>query len=172
MKYESIRVFREKEFSEELRTLFNAEIIEGIMREGKVEGGDPPRRRLVHRGDRVEGPQTGGETARDRRVGPAVVAGSDASVLATSRCSDEAMSTSWAISLHVPTASPTSSMMALAGAVARSKYGLASSRCCFVMSTPRRSIVVAWARMSAGLRSNAGAKRQPSTVRRNPWLRR
>ncbi len=38
MKYESIRVSREKEFSEELRGLFNADIIEGIIREGKVEG--------------------------------------------------------------------------------------------------------------------------------------
>jgi len=40
MKYESIRVTREKEFSEELRHLFNADIIEGIIREGKVEGGE------------------------------------------------------------------------------------------------------------------------------------
>ncbi len=38
MKYESIRVQREKEFSEELRRLFNADVIEGIIREGEVEG--------------------------------------------------------------------------------------------------------------------------------------
>lgn len=38
MKYEIIRVHREREFSEELRQLFNADVIEGIMREGKVEG--------------------------------------------------------------------------------------------------------------------------------------
>ena len=40
MKYESIRVHREKEFSEELRQLFNADVIEGIIREGEVEGHD------------------------------------------------------------------------------------------------------------------------------------
>ena len=38
MKYEIIRVGSEKEYSEELRHLFNADIIEGIIREGKVEG--------------------------------------------------------------------------------------------------------------------------------------
>lgn len=38
MKYEIIRVSREKEFSEELRRLFNADVIEGIIREGEVEG--------------------------------------------------------------------------------------------------------------------------------------
>jgi hypothetical protein len=38
VKYESIRVQREKEFSEELRRLFNADVIEGIIREGEVEG--------------------------------------------------------------------------------------------------------------------------------------
>ncbi|MBD3219657.1 M48 family metalloprotease [bacterium] len=38
MKYEIIRVQREKEFSEELRQLFNADVIEGIIREGEVEG--------------------------------------------------------------------------------------------------------------------------------------
>jgi len=40
MKYERIRVAQEKEFSEELRLLFNADIIEGIIREGKVESGE------------------------------------------------------------------------------------------------------------------------------------
>jgi hypothetical protein len=40
MTYECIRVGREKEFSEELRLLFNADIIEGIIREGKVERGE------------------------------------------------------------------------------------------------------------------------------------
>ena len=40
MKYERIRVAQEKEFSEELRRLFNADIIEGIIREGKVESGE------------------------------------------------------------------------------------------------------------------------------------
>lgn len=38
MKYEIIRVHREKEFSEELRRLFNADVIEGVIREGEVEG--------------------------------------------------------------------------------------------------------------------------------------
>jgi hypothetical protein len=38
VKYEIIRIQREKEFSEELRQLFNAEVIEGIIREGEVEG--------------------------------------------------------------------------------------------------------------------------------------
>ena len=38
MKYEIIRIQREKEFSEELRQLFNADVIEGIIREGEVEG--------------------------------------------------------------------------------------------------------------------------------------
>jgi hypothetical protein len=40
MKYEIIRVSTEKEYSEELRQLFNADVIEGIIREGKVEGGE------------------------------------------------------------------------------------------------------------------------------------
>ncbi len=38
MKYEIIRVGSEKRFSEELRQIFNADVIEGIIREGKVEG--------------------------------------------------------------------------------------------------------------------------------------
>lgn len=38
MKYEIIRVGSEKTYSEELRQLFNADVIEGIIREGKVEG--------------------------------------------------------------------------------------------------------------------------------------
>ena len=37
MIYERVRVSREKEFSEELRELFNAEVIAGVIREGKVE---------------------------------------------------------------------------------------------------------------------------------------
>ena len=37
MKYDQIRVGREKEFSDGLRALFNADLIEGIIREGKVE---------------------------------------------------------------------------------------------------------------------------------------
>jgi hypothetical protein len=36
--YETIRVHREKEFSEELRALFNADVIAGIIREGEVGG--------------------------------------------------------------------------------------------------------------------------------------
>jgi uncharacterized tellurite resistance protein B-like protein len=37
MIYERVRVSREKEFSEELRELFNADVIAGVIREGKVE---------------------------------------------------------------------------------------------------------------------------------------
>jgi len=38
MKYTDVRVAREKEFSEELRTLFNADVVSEILRESRVEG--------------------------------------------------------------------------------------------------------------------------------------
>ncbi|HOX26140.1 MAG TPA: M48 family metallopeptidase [Candidatus Krumholzibacteria bacterium] len=48
MKYDQIRVRRETEFSDDLRGLFNADLIEGIIRESKVEGEENWLLALMH----------------------------------------------------------------------------------------------------------------------------